>query len=89
MTTATQIDFYSQALDSAWTSLEEAIVAMQTLNDVMWDEGGDTLTQRAPRADVALLLAKVKELNGEMASFQSTQEPIHRRVLLPGEQDLM
>ena len=88
MTNATQIDQYSQALDAAWLKLEEAIVAMQALNDTMWDKGGDELVQRAPRADVALLLAKVKELTGEMGSFESTQEPIRRRVLLPGELDL-
>lgn len=88
MTNATQLDQYSQALDAAWLKLEEAIVAMQALNDTMWDQGGDQLVQRAPRADVALLLAKVKELTGEMGSFESVQEPIRRRVLLPGELDL-
>jgi len=88
MATATQIDHYSRALDDAWLKLEEAIVAMQALNDVMWDRGGDTLAQRAPRADVALLVAKVKELTGEMGNFESTQEPIRRRVLMPGELDL-
>jgi len=49
----------------------------------------DTLINRASRADVALLHDKVKELTGEMGNFESVQEPIRRRVLLPGELDLI
>lgn len=88
MTTATQIDFYSQALDEAWTKLEESIVAMQALNETLWE--GDKLVQHAPGADIHLLLAKLKELQGEMGNFESAREPIRiRRVLLPGEKDLV
>ena len=76
---------YSEAVDLAWLKLEEAIVAMQALNDMHWDESGDTLINRASRADVALLRDKVKELTGEMGNLESVQEPIRRRVLLPGE----
>ena len=80
---------YTEAFDLAWLKLEEAIVAMQALNDMHWDEGGDTLINRASRADVALLRDKVRELTGEMGNFESVQEPIRRRVLLPGELDLI
>ena len=85
ITTATQIDRYSQAHDMAWIKLEEAIVAMQALNDTLWDKDGETLLQRAPRADVSLLRAKVKELTGEMGNFESVQEPSRLSPVLPGE----
>lgn len=65
---------YNQALDSAWDTLETAIIQMKALNDQLYTETGE-MKARAPRADVRLLTAKVQELWEEMATMTSAQEP--------------
>jgi hypothetical protein len=75
---------YNQAVDKAWAAIEEAIVAMNEVNDTLYSEAGD-IKHRCPRGDVNLLLAKVKELSGEISSMQNAQEPRNQAVLLPGE----
>lgn len=75
---------YSQALDGAWEALEEAIVKMEALNDQLYDGEGE-MKARAPRADVSLLAAKIKELQDQMSTMTSAQEPSRKRPMLPGE----
>lgn len=82
--TASILDAQAQALDAAWTALEEAIVKMDELNDQFYGPDGE-LIARAPRADVSLLAAKVKELNGLMTTYQAAKAPSGQPVLLPGE----
>ncbi len=75
---------YDQALDQAWQALEDAIAKMQALNDQLYTPDGD-IKARAPRADVSLLTAKVKELQGELSSMTNAREPQNLRPILPGE----
>jgi hypothetical protein len=75
---------YSELHDSAWCALEEAIVAMNKLNDLMFAENGE-MRSRSPKVDVILLRDKVKELSDELACFASTEEPRRMPPVLPFE----
>ncbi|MFZ9365827.1 MAG: hypothetical protein ACO253_08050 [Burkholderiaceae bacterium] len=75
---------YSELHDGAWCALEEAIVAMNKLNDLMFTEDGE-MRSRSPRVDVILLRDKVKELSAELACFASTEEPRRTPPVLPFE----
>jgi len=64
---------YSEALDKAWSAMEEAIVTVTQLNDQVFDEDGE-IRSRVPRSDAALLTSKIKELQSEVACFAGAQQ---------------
>jgi hypothetical protein len=75
---------YSEALDGAWSAIEEAIVAMNKLNDLIYTEDGE-LRSRSPKVDVWLLRDKMKELNSELNCFVASEEPRRTPPVLPFE----
>ena len=64
---------YSEALDQAWSAMEEACIKINQLNDQVFDEDGE-IRSRVPRSDAALLASKIRELQSEVACFAGAQE---------------
>lgn len=75
---------YSEALDAAWTALEEAICKANALNDLVYTEDGE-IRSRVPAADVWLLADKIKELSSEIRCFENAKEPRITPPVLPFE----
>ena len=71
--TATTESNYHQLVDDAWQGMESAIVALQQINDTLYPNDGEMGAFRAPRADVALLAAKVREMTQELKSMEAAQ----------------
>jgi len=82
----TDLHKYSEALDAAWEAMEEAICSLQNLNDMVWTESGElpeNPENRAPRADAALLVAKLKELKYQVETFDAAKAPSQLAPVLP------
>ena len=71
MSTTTK-DNYDQLVDEAWKGMEEAIIALGKINDILYPSG-EPGQFRCPRADVALLEAKIKEMSQEHAAMKNVQ----------------
>lgn len=74
----TNLELYSAALDEAWQSIEQAISKTKELNDLVWAEGElpEDTSQRVPAADVALLVARIRELEGEIKTFDAAKAAV-------------
>ena len=72
MSTTTKSN-YDQLVDDAWQGMEAAIVALQQINDILYPNDGEMGAFRCPRADVALLAAKIREMSQEMKSMEAAQ----------------
>ena len=73
---------YSTKLDNAWQQLEDAIIALDDLNDVVW-RGDDETALDVPAADARLLKAKLQELEVKFRTFEGASRPGYRPFSMP------
>lgn len=73
---------YSTKLDDAWQQIEDAIVALDTLNGVVWQDDDETALE-VPAADARLLKAKLQELEVKFRTFEGASRPGYRPFAMP------
>ena len=73
---------YSTKLDDAWQQIEDAIIALDDLNDVVW-RGDDETALEVPAADARLLKAKLQELEVKFRTFEGASRPGFKPFALP------
>ena len=73
---------YSTKLDDAWQQIEDAIIALDDLNDVVW-RGDDETALDVPAADARLLKAKLEELEVKFRTFEGASRPGYRPFSMP------
>lgn len=64
---------YDKLVDDAWQGMEQAIIALLEINEILYPNDGEMGSFRCPRADVALLSAKVRELSQEVKTMEGAQ----------------
>jgi len=80
-TTETRLELDSRWSD-AWDAMKKAIVKLQALNDLCYDESGEPLF-RVPRDEANALIAKAKEIQQEASCFDVIKEPSQALPQLP------